>query len=88
MKDQKQSVTAAQSGQTEFDLLLTLAKKVAKLRDEFEKLSMSKVCDGVFSENFFEAQNRLNEILLVDLNAPMHSCVIEQFVNHANTEGI
>lgn len=85
---EKQKGMATSNSQTEFDLLLTLAKKVAKLRDEFEKLSMSKVCDGIFSVNFFEAQNRLNEILLTDLTAPMHSCVIEQFVNHANEEAI
>ncbi|MBD5256022.1 MAG: hypothetical protein HDS50_00105 [Bacteroides sp.] len=76
---------ATSNSQTEFDKLLAIAKKVAELRDEFEQLSMSQVCDGIYSDNFAEAQSRLNTILLTDLNAPMHTCVIEQFVNQSNT---
>lgn len=75
--------TASLHGHSELDMLLTLARKVAALRDEFEALSLGKVCDGIFSDQFSAAQTRLDDILLCDLATPMHTCVIEELVNHA-----
>lgn len=66
---------------TEFDALLTIAKKVTDLKNEFENLSLGNVCDGIYANNFAEAQSRLEAILNDDLAQPMHISALEKFIN-------
>lgn len=75
--------------QSEYQALLGLIKKLDGVRNELEALSLNpKFCDGIFAEQFYNAQSRIDEILHIDMADPVNVCVLEFVVRNPKNAGV